>query len=305
MTFRLTKHIEQLLALHSSVTVPGLGSFLVELQPAYFDAAECLIYPTCSELYFNELLQHQDGLLAQSYAEAYAISHRRARLMIEGDVRSLRNSLVHRRRITLGTLGALSLSEGGRIVFEPQSVQSFHGTAYGLSPIALPKQRRETQGEAAADPNYLHFRLSKRSLSWGAAAAVLLLALMPWGKGVEREPLYRASVAPTELSIESILPSETPQPAKQTETLPEGWLSPVAGMHYIIIATEKTPERAQVHYTEALKWLPEGEQAGQGILLDKKVYRVSAAQFAEARDAYTYVKELGKLGREAWVYRAK
>lgn len=308
MTSRLSKHIEQLLERHTSVTVPGLGSFLVEMQPAHLDAEACLIYPTASELCFSELLQHQDGLLAQSYAEAFAVSHRRARLMLDEDVRSLRNSLIRRRRITLGTLGTLSLGESGGIVFEPQQTQSFHGTAYGLSPIALPQVFGSTESHSgqSGSSDYLNLRISKRSLSWASAVAVFILALLPWGKSVEREPVYRASIAPAPMLEQQHPEPSTEEATADAEASPKaGWLTPSSGTYYIIIATEKTPERAEAHYANALGWLPEAQHTELGILQDKKLYRVSAAHFTEASDAYAYIGELSRLGKEAWVYRAK
>lgn len=307
MIARLNKHIEQLLAQHTCVIIPGLGSFLLEVQPAHLDSSMGLIYPTSLELCFNELLQNQDGLLAESYAHTYAISHRRARLMLEEDVRNLRNSLINRRRIALPSLGTLSLNEDGRIVFEPQSIQVFQGASYGLSPIVLPKTYRDEAVMSRQDgQDYLHLRISKRSLSWASAVVVFLLALLPWGSSVEREPLYRASVAPTEINLpKNILPTAEEETTEIEQAPQNEWLTPISGQYYIIIATEKKPEKAQVHYHNAQQWLEQEQQHNLGILQDNRLYRVSAAHFSEAANAYAYIKEINKLGREAWVYRAK
>lgn len=306
MTARLTKHIEEQLMLYPCVSVPGLGSFLFEIQPAYLDHNACLIYPSAPELCFNELLQHQDGILAQSYAEAYAISHRRARLMVDEDVRSLRNNLIRRRRIRLGSLGTLSLNESGSVIFEPQNIQSFQGAAYGLSPVTLPQHLGYYSNTRTKDDEaYLHLRISKRSLSWASAIIIFILSLLPWGKSVDREPVYRASITPTEIKLEAEELSRTTASAELPTRSRTNWITPKADLYYIIIATEKSAERAEAHYTKALDWLPEAQHQSLGILQDKKLYRVSAAQFAEANEAYTYLKEVNKLGKEAWVYRAK
>lgn len=308
MISRLTKHIEQLLGLHTCVVVPGLGSFMLELQPAYHDRVACLIHPTSSELRFNELLQHQDGLLAHSYSEAYGVSNRRARLILEEDVRILRNNLVHRRRVQLGELGTLSLNEKGRIVFEPQMMQPFRGVSYGLTSLALPQRSLSEAGvPAVAQGDYLNLRISKRFISWSAAAAVLVLSFLPWGHSVESEPQYLASLTPgkdkLEKVIETVVEVVTP-PSEAADSL-NVWMTPKPGHYYIIIATEKDIARAKWHYTDATQWLSEVSESSLGILHDTKLYRVSAANFAHASDAYSYVRKLSKLGREAWVYQAK
>ncbi|MDO4707183.1 MAG: hypothetical protein Q4A61_02010 [Porphyromonadaceae bacterium] len=308
MKSRLTKHINQLLSLHPCVSVPGLGSFLLETQPAYLDHGTCLIYPTTSELCFNELLQHQDGLLAQSYADAYAISHRRARLMVDEDVRSLRNHLIRRCRITLDGLGTLSLNESGNIVFEPQNIQTLQSTSYGLPPVALPTYLDKESDVPHLDSQsaYLHLRISKRGISWVSAVAILILAALPWGKQVEREPLYQASIAPTELRQEGKIAPQMGEVKAQDVAVEEYHrTSPTTGMYHVIIAVELSFERAELHYTEALSSLPKELHETLDILQDKKRYLVSAAQFTDASQAYAYIKEMSKLGKEAWVYRAK
>lgn len=307
MVSRLIKHIEQLLRLHSCIVVPGLGGFMLELRPAYIDKATSLIYPPANELHFNELLQHQDGLLAQAYADAYAVSHRRARLILEEDVSMLRRSLVHRRRVAFGALGTLTLSESGRIIFEPQAILPFQGVAYGLMPLPLPHDGVSKSAQSVSNGDYLNLRISKRALSWGVAVSVFVLALLPWGQKEEGDPMYRASVAPTEIKLDKVLGAVTEAIASEEVVALEDsrWITPKPGHYYVIIGTEHREDRALHHYDEAQKWLPKSELNSLGILKDSKVYRVSAAEFADASQAYVCMQRINRVGKQAWIYKAK
>ena len=94
MNSRIAEQISYLLLRHEYVVVPQLGGFIREKLPANYDPTKRLAYPPSAELHFNQALIHSDGLLEGRYAELLGLSLRRARLVLEEEVRQLRLSLI-------------------------------------------------------------------------------------------------------------------------------------------------------------------------------------------------------------------
>ena len=67
----LAKHIEILLLDNECVIVPELGGFITHYQPAHYEESEGLFVPPVRTVGFNSQLTMNDGLLIQSYMQAY------------------------------------------------------------------------------------------------------------------------------------------------------------------------------------------------------------------------------------------
>lgn len=316
MTNRLAQHIEQLLLRHRCAVLPSLGGFVLENRPARFDAYSLLAYPPSIAIYFHEGLTHQDGLVAESYAKLYGVSLRRARIMVEDDVRRLRQELVRQGYFILEGIGTLHLNAEGRVSFTDQPSSRLNSPSYGLSPVALPELlpmpvptplSEENSISPAVAHRYIHLRIPKRALGYAAAVAVVLLALLPWGQWTsQREESFTASFVPTETAVKTILGTEpeAPQIAEVStveSATPSPWVEATPGRYYVIIASEHSDKRAQSHYDSAL----EAGYPELRILRGKKTHRVSAASFASETEAYTYLKSITNQVREAWVYRQR
>lgn len=70
-------------------------------------------------------LQHNDGLLPESYMQMHEVSYRQAQLMLEEDVEDIKNILQQYGKLSLGVLGSFSIGEEGQMIFHPgnRSVQ--------------------------------------------------------------------------------------------------------------------------------------------------------------------------------------
>ena len=90
MKSRLTEQITYLLLRHDYVVVPQLGGFLCEVSPAGYDSQRRVAFPPQAELHFSSEMTHSDGLLEERYALLLGTSLRRARLVLEEEVRQLR-----------------------------------------------------------------------------------------------------------------------------------------------------------------------------------------------------------------------
>ena len=79
----LSRHIEALLLEHDCVIVPGLGGFVTQYVPACRLPDEVLFLPPHRTVGFNAELTLNDGLLVQSYMQAYDTSYPETVRMIE------------------------------------------------------------------------------------------------------------------------------------------------------------------------------------------------------------------------------
>jgi hypothetical protein len=138
----LIQHIENILPGHDCVVVPGLGGFVQNRVSAHLHQATDLFYPESKEICFNAKLRFNDGLLAQSYQEAFGMSFEEANLEIRKAVQEIIHKLEEGKYVRLGRVGTLSYNEG-QILFRPDHQNPFFPEVYGLSPFSFPRLKIE------------------------------------------------------------------------------------------------------------------------------------------------------------------
>ena len=99
---RIVTHIERLLLVHDCVIVPKFGGFVLQAVPAMQHKEEHTFRPLRKEIGFNMTLQHNDGLLPESYMQMHEVSYRQAQLMLEEDVEDIKNILQQYGKLSLG-----------------------------------------------------------------------------------------------------------------------------------------------------------------------------------------------------------
>lgn len=322
MKSRLTEQITYLLLRHAYVVVPQLGGFLCEVAPASYDPQRRVALPPRAELHFSAEMSHSDGLLEERYALLLGTSLRRARLVLEEEVRQLRQALVQHRSYELGGIGTLLMSDEGTLSFAPaERTLATEAYAYGYTPLSLPELAQRTDLPTVAsegsrsDDRYLSLRIPKRALGYAASLVLLILALLPWGNSVGESKGYQAGFAPTAEMAEQLFGKAPASPAKAQEATPSTppsstlrWSEEADGRFHIILATERQPERITSHYERLRGELPEATAftalgAGKGRMI-----RLSVASFATSAEAYAYLQALTKAYascRGAWVYASK
>ena len=92
--------------------------------------------PLRKEIGFNMTLQHNDGLLPESYMQMHEVSYRQAQLMLEEDVEDIKNILQQYGKLSLGVLGSFSIGEEGQMIFHPGETDLFSVGSYGL-PVSI------------------------------------------------------------------------------------------------------------------------------------------------------------------------
>ncbi len=283
--------------MHKCVVVPSLGGFVAELLPARYDREDHLIYPPKEELRFNAALSVRDGILEDSYARAYGISHRRARVMLDDDVRALRAELVRSGRVSLEKMGELTLNPEGQISYSHRGrSDESSGFSYGLVPCSLPRLAALPAEVAESQPevvrllpegkgDYFYLRIHKRSGM--AVAAVLLLAallVVPWGQ-ISSSDKFAASFVPTELTARRVWTDTEAQPVrvavpKQVQP------SPATAAESEPIATAAPATTPNVLATD----VAEGGVPVMHEPVGSKYYYVVVATFSSATKAREYYR---------------
>ena len=319
MNYRLAEQITFLLLRHHYVVVPQLGGFIREVLPASYNADKAIAYPPSAELHFNQELTHSDGLLEERYALLLGLSLRRARLVLEEEVKQLRHALIQMGTIELPGIGTLQMSASGVVSFVPQpSSSATLGASYGYTSLTLPRlaQEQTTKTAEAVSPvpqgrgDYILLRFSKRALGYAAAVAFVALSLIPWGRGAESERSYQAGFTPTSYSAEQLFGTATLEEKKpEVVDIPQEqglqYCSEQDNRYHIIMATEPTKERLESYYKQAVREL--GAKDIQAYCSRTgKVIRLSVASFDSSDAAYTFLNSFVKEHPSystAWVFR--
>lgn len=149
----IIRHIEYLLVTHDCVVIPGLGAVLAHCLPARYDKSSEMMLPPSRTFSFNVTLNHNDGLLVSSVARSKDLSFEAARLLVAGEVESMRRELERNGVLSLGLAGRL-VSVDGNLSFEPSSAASLSPDYMWLPPVqmveitALAKQRAAASSRA-------------------------------------------------------------------------------------------------------------------------------------------------------------
>lgn len=139
----LAKHIEVLLLENDCVIVPGLGGFIAHNRPATWRTDSGEFFPPLRSIGFNPQLIMNDGLLVQSYMQAYNTDFPDATRKIEKTVETLKEELYQRGQIALQGIGTLYYNMKGGYGFEPEGKVFFTPSLYGLEPFSLPLLKEE------------------------------------------------------------------------------------------------------------------------------------------------------------------
>lgn len=148
----LARHIEVLLLENDCVIVPGLGGFIAHNKAAEFKDFANVFCPPVRTIGFNPQLIINDGLLAQSYMQAYDTDFPDASRKIESVVSQIKDSLYKNGQAELENIGTLYYTMAGVYGFEPYQNAFFSPSLYGLgsfsiSPLSELKPVKETTVE--------------------------------------------------------------------------------------------------------------------------------------------------------------
>ena len=135
----LAKQISYLLYQYDCVTVPGFGAFLGTPIPAELDIDKETIYPPTKQISFNEQLQSNDGLLANSISVEQQTSYEQAVRLVHKEVVRWKSKLHDGKTIELDRIGKLHLNAEKNVVFVPTKDYNHLAESFGLHPVQAQK----------------------------------------------------------------------------------------------------------------------------------------------------------------------
>ena len=136
---QLTKHISYLLYRYDCVTVPGFGAFLGTPASAELDTDNETIYPPTKQISFNEQLQSNDGLLANSIAVEQQTSYEQAVRLVHKEVVRWKSMLHDGKTVELDRIGKLQFNAEKNVVFVPTKNYNHLAESFGLHPVQAQK----------------------------------------------------------------------------------------------------------------------------------------------------------------------
>lgn len=133
----LARHIEILLLENDCVIIPDFGGFIAHYQPARYVKEENLYLPPVRTIGFNPQLTINDGLLVQSYMQAYHTDFPDATRMIEKEVIELKEKLYKEGCTEIHGIGTLHYNIHNSYEFHPNEDGVMSPALYGLSSFSI------------------------------------------------------------------------------------------------------------------------------------------------------------------------
>lgn len=334
---RIITHIERQLLVHDCVIVPKFGGFVLQTVSATYNGEEHLFTPQRKDIVFNITLQHNDGLLSESYMQMYEVNYRKAQLMLEEDVADMKSVLQENKTLSLGVLGSFTLGEEGQVVFHPGVSDSFSINTYGLIPFNFPLLQPVYAGHDNVDlltrkkkKDILYIPVNRkfiRVVAASAAAIALFLLVSTPVKDVSQSA-YTASFVPTEMVVKTI-PETAPEVVSETkvvevapmkEVKPEVKATPAPVVKKPAVAPKPAPVAVKPNpkmYHIVIASFPTEDQADKYIAgvdrneckhVSKVVrdgkYRIYADKFDNREQAESYMANLrtNEKYKDAWLF---
>lgn len=132
----LAKMIGQLVVDYDRVSLPGVGTFYVELMPASFTDKGFSMNPPYKTLSFNQV-QTDDSLLVSLYAKSNQLDEEVARPYIVQFLQELKQVLMEKKTIILPGLGKLRATRENNFFFVSDEGLDIFPEGFALKPVSL------------------------------------------------------------------------------------------------------------------------------------------------------------------------
>lgn len=205
----LSRHIESLMLKHDCVIVPGLGGFVTQYVPARRVDDEQLFLPPCRSVGFNPQLNINDGLLVQSYMQAYDTNYPETIKLIDDAVAQLKHELQEQGEYELSGIGKLTLGIGGKYNFTPCEAGVLSPELYGLDAVTTPciaeleknaeqktdkKDSKKKVNIKRTEKNYT-ISINRELVNYVAAAIVAVFFYLIWATPINNNGQTEKQVA--------------------------------------------------------------------------------------------------------------
>lgn len=311
--YKITAHIKRLLIEYDKVIVPGLGVFGLNYVPASIENGQ--IIPPSKQLYFDDTLYPNDGLLIRSIIRSEQLNYVSANTLIEKEVSFLRKDIENSpiKSIYLEGLGELQQTTAGTLCLKTSYSHSFFIDGYGYATISLQpvlplSQLPEKQTPYEKDA-CIEISLRKDFIHKIATIAAILLLILIFPAKIENGNIstdYAGFIPPVITTqekndadiIESgSIPTQTENTTEQETTVADTIFQK---QYHIIIASLPSRETAQL---EIERFARNGISPLTIIERDNKA-RLSIRYFNTIEEASAFSDKLKKTHPElsdAWI----
>ena len=224
----LAKMIGQLVVDYDRVSLPGVGTFYVELMPASFTDKGFSMNPPYKTLSFNQV-QTDDSLLVSLYAKSNQLDEEVARPYIVQFLQELKQVLIEKKTIILPGLGKLRATRENNFFFVSDEGLDIFPEGFALKPVSL-----KSLAGLEIEPINIQVPLPPTA----SAPAQPTIAETP---AAEEVPAEEAPVeeAPAVEEVPAETPAEEPQPIEAPLTTEEPVVSPVETPEPVAVQQEQ------------------------------------------------------------------
>lgn len=324
----LNRYIKELLYQHQCVTLPGFGAFLTHNKPIEVNRYTGEFTPPSRSLSFNQLIDQNDGLLANYLAKKQKLSYADALAFIEREmIRWLKQ--LQTQAVVLPGIGEFSTNAENKLRFIPYGKINFDANAIGLKsfyrtpikeqlqvasivppqPSKKPSSMENNKEPLAFTPEKQESGSSIRFAVIGIVAVTILGACYYFGN----QYLENERQKSTELAQKRIV--KNVQEARFD-------LGAIAGLQLNVTASVQTTENNEApsitsgsYYSviagsfsdrvnaerKLAKLKSEGYEAAYAEQSPNGLYRVAFGRFKSKREAYSLLSFITTtLQQEAW-----
>ena len=171
----LANYINDLLYRYDCVIVPDFGGFITNRIGAKVNKFTHTFTPPTKQVTFNNLLKHNDGLLANYIASSENISFEKASSAISLSVIRWKNEL-QSKSVEIENLGSLSLTDDKKIIFDPNTHINYLTESFGLKTIessAIIRYKEQLKPLTPVQEKEDHKKIPA-FIKYAATAAILL-----------------------------------------------------------------------------------------------------------------------------------
>lgn len=145
----LSKMVRELVLDHSSVGLPGVGTFIAEVVPASFSDRGYTINPPYRRLSFVSGYP-DDDVLASFYARSNNLSLEESRAILSTYLSQMKMVLKERKTVVMPGLGRLRATRENQFFFVPEEDLDIFPDGMALKPVSLKTHTESAEAVAAA-----------------------------------------------------------------------------------------------------------------------------------------------------------
>ena len=133
----LSRFLQELILDYDRISLPGLGSFVVESVSAYFSEDGNTIFPPNKRVSFRSSESWNDMLIVKAYQREMNVSEQEAKDAVDAFISKLEAELKQKKNIEIPSFGNLRSTKEGNYFFVADRKMGIFAEDMGLEPISL------------------------------------------------------------------------------------------------------------------------------------------------------------------------